>query len=144
LFLKNNKWLDYLNKNVSIDLNQADLLQQRSKAIFLTIYQMFSNISFYSYPDEDFCYFKDFPHSRLILPKLKPNYKTSCSCTEIFLIQYSYKFSTYSDYYADTITTFYPNIQYYADEMFQNLFSSCINSSIGKVIKGKNKNPYYY
>jgi len=136
LFSRKNKWLEHLNKHINVNLTDS-LKKNLPEAIFLTIYQMYSNVSVYNYPDEDFCFFRNFPHSKLVLPRLKPNFKSSCSCTEIFLIQYSYKFSKYSDYYADSVTTFYPNLQFYSDEMFQRLYSNCINSSIDKVIKGK-------
>ena len=50
----NNKWLNSLNP----------LGKKRTLFEFfvLVIYQAFSNVTFYEFPDEDFCHFKSFPH----------------------------------------------------------------------------------
>lgn len=78
LFVKNNKWLQYLNKN------------KKQKHFILLIYQSTENVTYYSYPNEDLCLFKDFPHENNVLPILQPNSKSTCTCTELFLIQFTY------------------------------------------------------
>ncbi len=91
LLTRNNKWMDSLNSDI-VKQNTNDMTQYEDKALILTIFQTFSNITYYNYPDKDFCFFKNFPHQRLVVPKLKPNYKSSCSCTELFLINVSLNF----------------------------------------------------
>jgi len=90
LFQKNNKWLQYLNQNV----NKKDLsIKYNFNLIFtLIIEQVHFNYTFYDFPSEDYCYFKDFPHQRLIMPFFKPTNLNHNSCTYLFLIQYSRKY----------------------------------------------------
>jgi hypothetical protein len=131
LLTKKNKWLNYLNVD-TINLNQLDSNDYQDKMLFLTIFQVYSNVTFYDYPEQDFCYFKDFPHQRLVLPHLKPTYKSSCSCTELFLIQNSYKYK-YED--NEFLLTNYYNLEnYYYNEIIDQRLSICINSSIDQLL----------
>ena len=98
----NNKWLNYLNLDVNLFSNQNP-----KKFILLTIFQTFSNVTYYDYPEADLCYFQNFPHDKLVLPLLKPNYKSSCSCTELYLIQYSYQLGSYFNMYSDRLSSNY-------------------------------------
>lgn len=41
----------------------------------------------YTYPDEDFCFFKDFPHRRQVFPLINTKLKLNCTCTLLWLIQ---------------------------------------------------------
>ena len=135
-----NKWIDFLNLNVSVDLNDFYSIDSHVESVFiLVLFQTFSNLSFYEYPLEDFCYFKNFPHQRLVVPQLKPNFKTSCTCTELYLIQYSYFQSFRMVYYTDQlIADYYFLSQYYFDDINQKNFSNCINNSIMETIKNCN------
>ena len=45
----------------------------------LIMYSSFT--TFYSYPEEDICYFKDFPHKHLVIPYLYTMRKINCTCT---------------------------------------------------------------
>ena len=93
LFARRNSWLEHLNSDIDVDPAQPDAVYYYgSKNIVLVLNQLFSNLTFYDYPDEDICLFKNFPHRKLVWPLLMPNFKTKCSCTEIFLIQYSFAY----------------------------------------------------
>ncbi len=92
----------------------------------MIIYQAFVNKTYYEYPNEDFCYFSKFPHSRLVLPILKPTFKSECSCTELFLIQYSFNYYISMQAYLRQVPTTYPFIEYYHETIFENKFSKCI------------------
>jgi len=119
VFVENNKWLEYLNYDVNSNNGNSD------KILILIIFQTFPNYEFYNYNDEDFCYFKDFPHHRKVLPELLPNAKSRCSCTEVFLIQYSIIFSRLIEYYIGNIPyAHYSYMQYYSDEL-KNNFTKC-------------------
>ena len=129
LLTKKNKWLNYLNSD--INLNQLNPSDYQEKFLFLTIFQVYSNVTFYDYAEQDFCFFKDFPHQRLVMPYLKPTYKSSCSCTELFLIQNSHKYEFDTEY---LLTNYYNLENYYFNEIFDQRLSSCINSSIDQVL----------
>jgi hypothetical protein len=116
IFSRDNKWFEYLNKNDDSRLS--------SVFIFL-IHQLYENVTFYLYPKEDFCFFKYFPHQRLVLPILTPNSKSKCSCTELFLIQNSIK---YQNQIERRISNFGLN---YLNDYYDNsnkLFPDCINN----------------
>jgi len=134
LLTRNNKWMDSLNSDI-VKQNTNDMTQYEDKAFILTIFQTFSNITYYNYPDKDFCFFKNFPHQRLVVPKLKPNYKSSCSCTELFLIQYSIKFVLNIEYYsAQLLDNYYILDQYYYNDIHEKRYSKCFNSSFEQTI----------
>jgi hypothetical protein len=136
ILVRNNKWFNHLNSDLNIDpknKNEVDIYVYR--AIVLVFYQTFYNHSFYDYPEKDFCYFKNFPHNRLVMPKLMPNYKSKCSCTELFLIQYSYLFSKAIEYYLDRTPSKYYMSQYYSESLIDNKFTYCLNSSFEQILK---------
>jgi hypothetical protein len=87
IFKKNNKWLQYLNYNEIIDSSQPIKFSQ---SFFLILYQTLFREEYYTFPNEDYCYFKNFPHNRQIMPIIKPNVNLCCTCTHLFLIKYSY------------------------------------------------------
>jgi len=98
LFTKNSKWLNYLNyfKN-DFDLNEIQFYSNELtiKDYFqLALVQINPKFFFYDYPNEDFCYFKDYPHNKLVLPLLIPIIDTNnVSCTFLYLTQYSQYFT---------------------------------------------------
>jgi len=139
IFSRNNKWLEYLNYAVpEVDL-KLDHPFSMSRMFILSIYQTYPNLTFYDFPIEDFCLFENFPHKRLVLPHIKRSTKSSCSCTEIFLIQFSQKYANEIDYYtgiqSNLINNYY-QIQYYTFDLSENsIFSICLNSSLNQVIR---------
>ena len=122
LFAKKNEWLIYLNLKAS----------NRYDSFLLVIYQAFSNVSFYEYPDEDFCHFKSFPHRQFVLPMLKPTFKSKCTCLELFLIQFSAKSGNNILKLLNRETSIYSFVQYYSEIIFENRFSICVNSSFNE------------
>jgi len=98
LFTKNSKWLNYLNyfKN-DFDLNNIQFYSNELtiKDYFqLVLVQINPKFFFYDYPNEDFCYFKDYPHHKLVLPLLIPIIDTNnVSCTFLYLTQFSQYFT---------------------------------------------------
>jgi hypothetical protein len=126
LFAHKNKWLNYLNPNGKFNAKKRNF--DFLNTLILSIFQTFSNTTFYDYPDEDFCLFKDFPHNRSVLPKLKPIYKSRCTCTELYLIQYSYKYSKEINFYNDqSIDNYYILQPFYFNEINEEKFSKCSN-----------------
>lgn len=94
-------------------------------AIVLVFYQTFYNVTFYDFPEKDFCYFANFPNNRFVLPKIMPSYKSKCSCTELFLIQYSYLYSGVIQYFLDSTLSRYYMSQYYSESLINNVFTKC-------------------
>ena len=95
-FQKNNRWLQHLNTNVNIkDFDSLDNEKLLDILFTLAIEQPHPNVTYYSYPNEDLCYFKDFPHHRLILPILKPILTSNFSYTYLFLMHQSRRIETY-------------------------------------------------
>ena len=128
--MKNNKWLQFLNYNQKITkpvpFNQT---------FFLVLYQSLPRVTYYEYPNEDFCYFKNFPHEKIVLPVLKPNHNLTCSCTQLYLIQYSYLLKNRFDANFEHINQFlivdYRFALYYADYLSQETFKDCLTSEKG-------------
>jgi hypothetical protein len=133
LFATNNKWFEYLNNDLNpIDLDGPDVYVSlfMQESIFLIIYQTFSKVTLYDYPNEDFCLFSKFPHDKLVFPKLKPIQYSTCSCTELYLIQNSFKYNKMFDFYSHQVSTSYIMYQYYMDEIIEKTFSKCFQNEM--------------
>jgi hypothetical protein len=128
LFARNNKWIEYLNYNLkTFDLNLLKdyIFELLPNSILLIIDQTFPNLTWYNYPNEDFCLFSNFPHKKLVFPKLKPIEYSSCSCTELYLIQYSIEIQFEIQYFTGQVLPTYEYWQYYMDNIYEKKFSKC-------------------
>jgi len=102
-FHKGLDWLQYLNLGIYVSLNETELnirganynLNYAVHIIFHEVWSIFRDI--YEYPNQDLCLFKDFPHHRLVYPTILTGKLIPCSCTLIWMIQYS-KFYLYKNY----------------------------------------------
>lgn len=86
----------------------------------------------------DLCNFfknRNFPYKKNINVKLTPNSRTSCSCTELFLIQNAYYDQTKTDDYASSFLSSYYFEQYYHNSRDQRASSHCFNSSFRRRIR---------
>jgi hypothetical protein len=129
IFAKNNKWFEYLNFYFRpIDPNSLIEPAFLKQLILLIIYQTFPRVTFYDYPNEDFCLFSKFPHNKLVFPQLRPNHDSNCSCTQLYLIQYSFRIKFAVDFYSDQVSMDYRMPQYYTDEIKDKNFSICIKN----------------
>ena len=82
----NNTWLQYLNIDVNVDLkNMTDFNNNKDSKMQLYLTDLKQG---YLYPEEDFCLFKNFPHSKLVVPKINTKPDLQCTCTLLWLIQY--------------------------------------------------------
>jgi hypothetical protein len=94
LFHNGNDWLGYLRH--SYQSNSLNRKYNKPKIILVLVncYLPDSLTDLYEYPDEDFCLFSHFPHDKLVFPLIQSgqNVFINCSCTLLFLIQYSYSF----------------------------------------------------
>ena len=82
-------WLNYgLNQNLSV--NEVKLvLKDNSKS--------------YDYPEDDFCFFKDFPHNRNIFPIIHTNESLACTCTLKYLLKNIDKYSDKNEMLTDSV-----------------------------------------
>ena len=78
-------WMRNLNSLVKVDYkNSSEITQEEKFLLILDWYDEFF-IQKASFPDEDFCLYKDFPHENYVLLIV---YECSETCTFIWLIQY--------------------------------------------------------
>ena len=121
------KWINTLNSEVRVDFaNPNEVQKSMSLALLVHFAYQKGLVSFdriYTYPDEDFCLFRDFPHSRLVLPIIIPGREIECTCTLKWLQMYTHLYSRYfnitTDYSQVDYTQYYLNI----DHIFY--FQSC-------------------
>ena len=86
------KWMNSLNTGLKINLhNTIEFNLNRHRIIVIECYHIhsFAFAKKYTYPDEDICLFKDFPHNQLVYPTFVFEGKMQCTCTLIWLIQHS-------------------------------------------------------
>lgn len=136
LLIEKNDWLNSIDYDFYVDPISSETIARNSDFIkVLIVYQTYSQVTFYDYPNEDYCALKKFPHRRLLFPILLPNHKSSCTCTEIFLIQYSFLYSS-SIFQANSLLFgHYYDLQYHLDAFESDAFySHCINRSIFEII----------
>ena len=89
-FSKGLAWLNTLNTDVIMNLTSRTLQTDLYEAVTL----VFADKSFvfkqvYTYPDEDICLFRDFPHAHMVFPMIHSGEYLQCSCTIVWLIQYA-------------------------------------------------------
>jgi hypothetical protein len=103
-FHRGTKWLNSINKNLNVSYNNKHSLIQNTKRLVSVEIAVINGLyfnRFYTFPNEDICLFKNFPHSQLVLPLIvfDPAKFDSgdCSCTLIWLQQY-YKYYFSSDF----------------------------------------------
>jgi len=96
-----NKWMRHLNNNVRVNLENLTEIEEKILENKLMIISFDPNKALrsfnrvYTYPDEDFCLFKHFPHRNLVIPKLVVKTEFECTCTLKFLIRYNWVLSKY-------------------------------------------------
>ena len=106
LFKKRNNWL------AKINYHQTRL--NLGTSVIVMFIQRYKHFRYYEYPNEDFCFFKNFPHDKFVLPLLTPVLDTDlCSCTQMFLLQNSIKYAQDIIYLMDGLNTYYDLNQYY-------------------------------
>jgi hypothetical protein len=94
-FHKGLKWLDYINLSINVSLNETELAIRKARYdLNFAVHFMFHEQSSlfrktYDYSNRDLCLFKDFPHRRLVYPTIFTGELIECSCTLIWMIQYS-------------------------------------------------------
>ncbi len=100
----NMKWLLDLNTRIPagvVNFDDPKTVRNHIHNVMVIIFEFlhfkskFSKT--YEYPPQDICLFKDFPHTRLVLPVLHPNKFLNCTCTIKWLQNYYFIFGQYFD-----------------------------------------------
>jgi hypothetical protein len=119
-------WLKDVNWQYNVALNSnltsSDLRYYTPAYLIFGHKDQNSIFAEYTFPDEDFCLFENFPHSQLIVPVF--NIKLEhCTCTLVFLIQYYnlYDLSAIQDFF------FYDLIN---KNFSKNLNSTCTQENL--------------
>jgi hypothetical protein len=84
------EWTRSLNRNKKNTPVTLIFYEANKNTQYFTI--IFSN---YFYPDADLCVFERFPHDQLVYPELSYFANSTCTCTIVFLIQFSIRVSDY-------------------------------------------------
>ena len=126
-FVNNNKQLDSLNSASDTNVNE-----KLNEYFVIIVYQAFSNVKFYNYPDEDFCYFKSFPHQWSVVHTLQPTSKLKCKLAQSYflLFQYAIRDPFQIRYHLQNSEYSYNYIQYYIGDIFRSNTNQCYNESL--------------
>ena len=86
----NNQWLSALNTQVRVNMTQYGLYMKYLRANLMLLRFLFLGdaTSFereYTYPNEDFCLFKYFPHMNAVFPYISSGQRLNCTCTIYWL-----------------------------------------------------------
>jgi len=101
------QWMNSLNNNLSVDVtSDTEFRMNVNRIITLHLVDSSSLLSrAYTFPDKDFCLFKNFPHSQLVAPVIYlGDLGLECTCPLIWLHKYWYRYhkeeenSEYNDY----------------------------------------------
>ena len=70
-FHRGTKWLNSINRNLSVNLSKNSELSQnvyRLVSLEFSVQSCHLFNKYYTFPNEDICLFKNFPHSQLVIP----------------------------------------------------------------------------
>lgn len=116
IFQQKNKWIQYLNYKVDLLLFKQNINTVSVENLFaLIIEQTHPNLTLYNFPDEDFCYFKSFPHYKLVVPLLKPIKVLKKTCLLKFLNQNSKYTESILKWHQNLPQTYYTQYYYYEE-----------------------------
>ena len=86
------QWMYDLNRNVEVvDFKKLDKYSASKFSLFLD----FGN---YTFPDEDFCKFYNFPLNRYVVPYIRRNSSVECNCIIAWLLQYEKNYPFDNDF----------------------------------------------
>jgi hypothetical protein len=67
-FHRGTQWINSINRNLNVSLLSNGFKNNRLVSIEFNVKDGFLFNQYYTFPNEDICLFKDFPHSQLVLP----------------------------------------------------------------------------
>lgn len=89
------EWIASLNNFLTVNLsNVSDIVDKLNNLAFIQTYSKLNDEKIekvYSYPDEDFCWYANFPFENLVF--VDPHtvcVNDNCSCTQYWLLKYAY------------------------------------------------------
>jgi hypothetical protein len=129
----NSIWMTFLNSNVSVDLEKFKLTNETSQLPF--VFNLTDLAAQYTFPDLDFCKFKEFPHQKLLVPAIKTRNSLKCTCTLLYLLQYKSIYDYFTPNPLETDSTQKcltdPNFNFMIQTCnFKNRLETCYNRTI--------------
>ena len=114
LFAQGIAWMNSLNNDVNQSLAESMSVHNTSVELNRSIYLVFQEDAFnkfYTYPDEDLCLFKEFPHQQLVFPLIASVDPIPCTCTIFWLVQYAEIYKKYDNrFYEDLHERLHVNV----------------------------------
>ena len=90
-------WINSINFDLTIDLSSTTQLLDENNKKKQVVLRMVDMREEYTFPEEDFCLYADFPHSKLIFPAIESRPNLECTCTLVWLTQYYPYYSNMPD-----------------------------------------------
>ena len=91
-FTGDNSWMKHLNSGVENSSHPHHIALEHNKPWTPQNRQLIIEFNDesgeYTYPNEDFCHFRHFPHARHVFPLINTRAKLNCTCTLLWLIQH--------------------------------------------------------
>jgi hypothetical protein len=115
------KWMNSLNADLSVNMaNDMEFREHIYRIITLELADTEDNLKrAYTFPDRDFCLFKNFPHSQMITPVIILGKSgMECTCSLVWLHQYWHRY-----HYQYTHNFEYNNNVYYNNPPYEYLRS---------------------
>ena len=134
IFKRGSAWIRHLNSGVNVSLSASTQNLSEYPPIVLFLQQTLPKITFYDFPDEDFCLFASFPHQQLVVPILEPGDQISCSCTVLFLVQHFRLYSSFlgnlsaGDQY-ESFGSYYSVVELSTSDPKLVLFQKCLGET---------------
>ena len=122
-FHSGTEWMNSLNADLDVNLDNKHAFRRnvhRLISLEINVFRFFTFNTYYDFPNEDICLFRDFPHNQLVLPIItfgefvKKN--LTCSCTLIWLLK------NMEYFFENDFKKFDPNVIIQPD--FQNDFDN--------------------
>ena len=117
------EWIKGINKNLTAEITKADQMLKFKK--YIKIIALSSQINSYetelfskAFPDEDFCFYKDFPFKQLVIIIENNLMVTEYSCTYLWLIHH---FLFIKEFYSKLNITNSSRFTTYYDAFFVNI-----------------------
>jgi hypothetical protein len=115
------QWMNSLNSNLNVNVaNAVEFRKNSFRLITLELIDTKDNLKIaYTFPDSDFCLFKNFPHSQMITPVIILGQSgLECTCSLVWLHQYWQRY-----HYEHSQSFEYNNYVFYNNPPQENLKS---------------------
>ena len=127
---QNLSWALSLNSDVNIDLkNQTQIENPLNQELQFKL--VITDLEgTYKFADDDFCLFANFPHSQLVFPIINTTPDLDCTCSLIWLLQYSSYYKNEAEMNTSAVRNCFSNqsdfMQLYNECNFDQRIKQCV------------------